>query len=80
MNAALYGLRGLEESSNLNALRTILFKQGDCPDKIVQGIYVPAFKTIIKEILDPEIPFTYDPSDFAGCRTCPYFRRLCKAG
>jgi ATP-dependent helicase/nuclease subunit B len=80
MNAALYGLRGLAGSSNLNALRTILFKQGDNQDKIVEGIYVPALKVIIEEILDPEIPFAHDPSDFGYCRSCPYSRRLCKVG
>jgi ATP-dependent helicase/nuclease subunit B len=80
INAALYSLRGLEESSSLNALRTILFKHGDGRDRIVKGIYVPALKTIIREILNPEIPFTHDPSDFANCRTCPYIRRLCKVG
>jgi len=47
MNAALYGLRGLADSSNLNALQqTILFKQGDSRDVIVKGIYVPALKAI----------------------------------
>jgi hypothetical protein len=80
MNAALYGLRGLMDSSNLNALQTILFKQGDSRDKIVKGIYVPALKAIIDEILDSEIPFAHDPSDFGYCRTCPYSRRLCKVG
>ena len=80
MNAALYGLRGLADSSNLNALRTILFKQGDNQDKIVEGIYVPALKVIIEEILDPEIPFAHDPSDFGYCRTCPYSKRLCRVG
>jgi len=80
INAALYGLRGLEESSSLNALRTILFKQGDGRAKIVKGIYVPALKTIIREILNPEIPFSHDPFDFANCRTCPYIRRLCRVG
>ena len=80
MNAALYGLRGLADSSNLNALQTILFKQGDNRDEIVKGIYVPALKAIIEEILDPEIPFAHDPSDFGYCRTCPYSRRLCKVG
>jgi hypothetical protein len=44
MNAALYGPEGLAGSSNLNTLRTILFKQGDSRDKIVEGIYVPALK------------------------------------
>jgi hypothetical protein len=80
MNAALYGLRGLADSSNLNALQTILFKQGDNRDKIVEGIYVPALKAIIDEILDPVTPFAHDPSDFGYCRTCPYSRRLCKVG
>jgi hypothetical protein len=80
MNAALYGLRGLTESSNLNALQTILFKKGDSQDKIVKGIYAPALKTIIEEILAPEIPFAHDPSDFGYCRTCPYSKRLCKVG
>ncbi len=80
MNAALYGLRGLADSSNLNALQTILFKQGDSRDEIVKGIYVPALKAIIDEILAPEIPFAHDPSDFGHCRTCPYSRRLCKVG
>jgi ATP-dependent helicase/nuclease subunit B len=80
MNAALYGLRGLADSSNLNALQTILFKQGDSRDKIVKGIYAPALKAIIEEILDPETPFAHDPSDFGYCRTCPYSKRLCKVG
>jgi hypothetical protein len=80
MNAALYGLRGLADSSNLNALQTILFKQNDSRDGIVEGIYVPALKTIIEEILDTETPFAHDPSDFGYCRTCPYSRRLCKVG
>ncbi|MBW1933581.1 MAG: PD-(D/E)XK nuclease family protein, partial [Deltaproteobacteria bacterium] len=80
MNAALYGLRGLADSSNLNALQIILFKQGDSRDGIVEGIYVPALKTIIEEILNPETPFAHDPSDFGYCRTCPYSKRLCKVG
>ncbi|MCD6199367.1 MAG: PD-(D/E)XK nuclease family protein, partial [Deltaproteobacteria bacterium] len=80
MNAALYGLRGLADSSKLNALQTILFKQDDSRDKIVKGIYVQALKAIIDEILDPETPFAHDPSDFGYCRTCPYSRRLCKVG
>jgi ATP-dependent helicase/nuclease subunit B len=80
MNAALYGLRGLADSSNLNSLQTILFKQDDSRDGIVEGIYVPALKAIIKEILAPETPFAHDPSDFGYCRTCPYSRRLCKVG
>jgi hypothetical protein len=80
MNAALYGLRGLADSSNLNALQTILFKQGDNRDKIVEGIYVPALKAIIDEILDPVTPFAHDPSDFGYCRTCPYSRRLTAGG
>jgi ATP-dependent helicase/nuclease subunit B len=80
MNAALYGLRGLAGSSNLNALRTILFKQGDNRDKIVEEIYVSALKVIIEEILAPEFPFAHDPSDFGYCRSCPYSKRLCKVG
>ena len=80
MNAALYGLRGLSDSSNLSALQTILFKQGDSRDEIVKGIYVPALKAIIEEILDPETPFAHDPSDFGYCRTCPYSKRLCRVG
>ncbi|MCD4744567.1 MAG: hypothetical protein K8R67_19055 [Desulfobacteraceae bacterium] len=68
------------DSSNLNALQTILFKQGDRRDGIVKGIYVPALKAIIDEILDSEIPFAHDPSDFGYCRTCSYSRRLCKVG
>jgi ATP-dependent helicase/nuclease subunit B len=80
MNAALYGLRGLAGSSNLNALRFILFRQGDSRAKIVEGIYVPALKAIIDEILAPEIPFAHDPSDFGYCRSCPYSKRLCKVG
>ena len=80
INAALYGLRGLAGSSNLNALRAVLFRQGDSRDKIVKDIYVPALKAIIEEILDPEVPFAHDPSDFGHCRTCPYSRRLCKVG
>jgi len=80
MNAALYGLRGLAGSSNLNALRAVLFKQGDNRDKIVKDIYVPALKVIIEEILDPGTPFAHDPSDFGRCRSCPYSRRFCKVG
>jgi ATP-dependent helicase/nuclease subunit B len=80
MNAALYGLRGLTDSSSLNALQTILFRPGEIRDEIVKGIYVPALKTIIEEILDPESPFAHDSSDSGCCRTCPYGRRLCRVG
>jgi hypothetical protein len=78
-NAALYGLKGLTKSSDLNTLRYILFKQEDNQDKIMR-LYVKALKTIIEEILNPKIPFDYDPSDYGYCSSCPYHRQLCKVG
>ena len=81
MNAALYKLRCLTDSSNLKALQQhILFADKDLSADIVNGCYVPALKTLINEILDPAIPFTPDLSDLSYCRSCPYRRHLCRGG
>jgi len=42
-------------------------------------IFIPAVQSVIGEILDPEVPFTEDPSDPASCRHCPYSQGLCRA-
>jgi len=80
MNAALYGLRYLTDSSNPGALQHVLFLDEDRPAEIVNGCYAPALKALINEILDPVIPFTPDLSDLSYCRSCPYCRHLCRGG
>ncbi|HOI42898.1 MAG TPA: PD-(D/E)XK nuclease family protein, partial [Elusimicrobiales bacterium] len=46
------------------------------PDKaVVFGIYKEAIKTLIEEILDPDLPFS-PPADEGPCRGCA-FRGLC---
>ncbi len=80
INAALYSLRGLNETSRLNDLQKVLFLDKDCPAEIIKGYYIPALKAILGEILDTAVPFSPDPSDTSYCRSCPYFRRLCRTG
>jgi hypothetical protein len=46
------------------------------PDKaVVFGIYREAIKTLVEEILDPDLPFS-PPADEEPCRGCA-FRGLC---
>ncbi|NIA08885.1 MAG: hypothetical protein GWP10_03740 [Nitrospiraceae bacterium] len=78
MNAALYGLRYLTESSDLDVLQHVLFLDKDRPAEIIKGYYIPALKAIVHEILDPLVPIIPDPSDPSYCGSCPYFRRLCR--
>jgi ATP-dependent helicase/nuclease subunit B len=79
MNAALYGLKGLLQSSTVKDLITPLFKAGNDRRDLVDRCYVPALKVLFREILDPAVPFAPDTSDPGYCASCPYGRGLCRA-
>ncbi len=45
----------------------------------LERIFIPAVRSVIEEILSPEVPFAEDPSDPSLCRNCPYSLCLCRA-
>ncbi|MGB9713158.1 MAG: PD-(D/E)XK nuclease family protein [Dissulfurimicrobium hydrothermale] len=79
MNAAIYELKGIGASTRPDDVRKVLFGTGDDHESLMDSLYLPALKSIVSEILDPETSFEPDPSDPAQCRSCPYSTGLCRA-
>jgi len=65
MNAALYSIK---EPGNIK----MLFRE----EKLMQ-VYMQALDIVMKDILNPNLPFEADPSDIGHCNFCPFFY-LCR--
>ena len=67
LNAALYSLGGKNEDR--------LFKGSD-KDFLMEKVFIPSLRNLLKEIINPEVPFVQDLDEERYCEHCP-FRSAC---
>ncbi|MGQ9745271.1 MAG: PD-(D/E)XK nuclease family protein [Dissulfurimicrobium sp.] len=78
-NAAIYELKGIGPKTVIKDVQKTLFKEMDNHTRLMEEFYIPALKSLISEIIDPDTPFSADSSDSSYCGFCPYRHGLCKA-